>query len=40
MSLFEVSHYLPEKSLYDQGFILLQHLSILGIKIFLGGEIY
>merc|ERR1712050_172889 len=39
MALFEVSHYLPEKPVYDQGFILLQHLGTLGYGISTGGEI-
>ena len=30
MTLFEVSHYIPEKPLYEQGCILLQHLATLG----------
>ena len=30
MSLFELSHFIPEKPLYEQGFILLPHLATLG----------
>ena len=30
MSLFELSHFIPEKPLYEQGFILLPHLFELG----------
>ena len=40
MCLFEVSHYLPEKFLYDQGFILIQHLVTLGFGVSSGGEIF
>jgi photosystem II CP43 chlorophyll apoprotein len=39
MVLFEVSHYVPEKPLYEQGFILIQHLATLGYGIGPGGEI-
>jgi photosystem II CP43 chlorophyll apoprotein len=39
MTMFEISHYVPEKPLYDQGFILLQHLSSLGISVSSTGEI-
>jgi len=39
MTLFEVSHYIPEKPLYEQGFILLQHLATLGWGVGPGGEI-
>ena len=31
MTLFEVSHFIPEKPLYEQGCILLQHLARLFI---------
>jgi photosystem II CP43 chlorophyll apoprotein len=34
-----VSHYIPEKPLYDQGFILLEHLATLGYGISAGGDI-
>ena len=27
MTLFEVSHFIPEKPLYEQGFILIPHLA-------------
>ena len=30
MTLFEVSHFIPEKPLYEQGFILIPHLATLG----------
>ena len=39
MTLFEVSHYIPEKPLYEQGFILLPHLATLGFGVGLRGEI-
>jgi len=39
MVLFEVSHFVPEKPLYEQGFILIQHLATLGYGIGPGGEI-
>ena len=39
MTLFELSHFLPEKPLYDEGFILLPHLATLGFCILAGGEI-
>lgn len=39
MTLFEVSHYIPEKPFYDQGFILLPHLATLGWGVKSGGEI-
>jgi photosystem II CP43 chlorophyll apoprotein len=39
MTLFEVSHFIPEKTLYDQGFILLPHLATLGWGVGPGGEI-
>ena len=29
MTLFELSHFVPEKPLYEQGFILLPHLATL-----------
>jgi photosystem II CP43 chlorophyll apoprotein len=40
MVIFEVSHYLPEKPVYDQGFILVQHLATLGYSVISGGEIF
>jgi hypothetical protein len=39
MTLFEVSHFIPEKPLYDQGFILLPHLATLGWGVGPGGEV-
>jgi photosystem II CP43 chlorophyll apoprotein len=39
MALFELSHFLPEKPLYEQGFILLPHLATLAFSIGPGGEI-
>ena len=39
MSIFEVSYFIFEKNLYEQGFILIPHLTTLGISIISGGEI-
>ena len=39
MCLFELSHFLPEKPLYEQGFILLPHLATLAFSDGTGGEI-
>ena len=39
MALFELSHFVPEKALYEQGFILLPHLATLALSIGPGGEI-
>ena len=39
MALFELSHYVKEKPLYEQGFILLPHLSTLAYGVGPGGEI-
>jgi photosystem II CP43 chlorophyll apoprotein len=39
MTLFEVSHYIPEKPLYEQGCILLPHLTTLGWGVEPGGEV-
>ena len=39
MTLFEVSHFIPEKPLYEQGFILLPHLATLGWGVGPGGDI-
>ena len=39
MALFELSHFVPEKPLYDQGFILLPHLATLALCIPGGPEI-
>ena len=33
MALFELSHFLREKPLYEQGFILLPHLATLAYSI-------
>jgi photosystem II CP43 chlorophyll apoprotein len=39
MTLFELSHFLEEKPLYEQGFILLPHLATLGFGVGPGAEI-
>ena len=39
MCLFELSHFVAEKPLYEQGFILLNHLAALGLGVGSGGEI-
>lgn len=39
MTLFELSHYVNEKPLYEQGFILLPHLATLAFSVGPGGEI-
>jgi len=39
MTLFEVAHFVPEKPLYEQGFILLPNLARLGWGVGPGGEI-
>jgi len=39
MTLFEVAHFVPEKPLYEQGFILLPHLATLGFGVGAGGEV-
>ena len=39
MALFELSHFVPEKPLYEQGFILLPHLATLALCMAPGGEI-
>ena len=39
MALFELSHFMREKPLYEQGFILLPHLATLAYSIGPGGEI-
>ena len=39
MALFELSHFLLSKPLYEQGFILLPHVATLAYEIGPGGEI-
>lgn len=39
MALFELSHFVEQKPLYEQGFIVLPHLATLGASIGPGGEI-
>ena len=39
MNLFEVSHFVPEKPMYEQGLILLPHIAMLGYGVGPGGEI-
>jgi photosystem II CP43 chlorophyll apoprotein len=39
MCLYEVSHFIPEKPLYEQGLILIPHLATLGWGVGPGGEI-
>ena len=39
MACFELSHFVTEKPLYEQGFILLPHLATLALCIGPGGEI-
>mmetsp|Transcript_69214 Transcript_69214/g.160410 ORF Transcript_69214/g.160410 Transcript_69214/m.160410 type:complete len:220 (-) Transcript_69214:653-1312(-) len=39
MTLFELSHFVAEKPLYEQGFIVLPHLASLSFSIGPGGEI-
>jgi len=39
MTLFEVAHYIPEKPLYEQGCILLPHLTTLGWGVTANGEV-
>jgi photosystem II CP43 chlorophyll apoprotein len=39
MTLFEVAHYVADKPLYEQGCILLPHLTSLGWGIIPGGEV-
>jgi photosystem II CP43 chlorophyll apoprotein len=39
MTLFELSHYVLQKPLYEQGFILLPHLATLGMGVGPGGSI-
>ena len=39
MILFELSHYVREKPIYEQGFILFQHVTTLAFGVSSGGEI-
>ena len=39
MTLFELSHYVSEKPLYEQGFILIPHLAALAFSVGPGGEL-
>ncbi len=39
MTLFEVAHFIPEKPMYEQGFILLPHIASLGWGVGPGGEV-
>jgi photosystem II CP43 chlorophyll apoprotein len=39
MCLFEVSHFVREKPLFEQGFILLPHLTTLAFSVSAGGEV-
>ncbi|MEO1211587.1 MAG: photosystem II reaction center protein CP43 [Cyanobacteria bacterium J06638_20] len=39
MTLFEVAHFIPEKPMYEQGFILLPHIATLGWGVGAGGEV-
>jgi len=39
MNLFEVAHFVPEKLMYEQGLILLPHLTTLSFGVGPGGEV-
>lgn len=39
INLFEVSHFIPEKPIYEQGLILLPHLARLGYGVGPNGEV-
>lgn len=39
MTLFEVAHFVPEKPMYEQGFILMPHMATLGWGVGPGGEV-
>lgn len=39
MLLFEVSHFVPEKPMYEQGLILMPHVATLGFGVGHGGEV-
>jgi photosystem II CP43 chlorophyll apoprotein len=39
MNLFEVAHFVLEKSMYEQGLISLLHLATLGWGVGPGGEV-
>ncbi|MGH2413144.1 MAG: photosystem II reaction center protein CP43, partial [Microcystaceae cyanobacterium] len=39
MQLFEVAHYVPERPMYEQGFIVMPHLATLGFGVGPGGEV-
>ena len=39
MTLFEVAHFVPEKPMYEQGFILLPHLATQGWGVGAGGDV-